>query len=73
MLKKGCGFCKVVGLIAIIGALNWGLTAFMGVNLVDRLFGEMTIASKVVYGLVTLSGLALLASFFIVCPACKKT
>ena len=25
MLKQACVFCKIVGAIAIIGALNWGL------------------------------------------------
>ena len=73
MLKQACVFCKVVGLIAIIGALNWASVAFLNTNFVEQVLGVGTIATKVVYGLVGLSGLALLVSFFTVCPACKKT
>ena len=25
MLKQACMLCKIVGLLAIVGALNWGL------------------------------------------------
>ena len=71
MLKQSCLVCKIVGLIAIIGALNWGLIAAIHVNMVERLFGVGTI-TRVIYGLVGLSGLMLLASYFVVCPACKK-
>ena len=72
MLKQACILCKVVGLIAIIGALNWGSISVFQVNFVEQLLGMGTMATRVVYGLVGLSGLALLASYFIVCPACKK-
>ena len=72
MLKQACGLCKVVGAIAIVGALNWGLIGVCNVNVVERLLGVATPMTRVVYGLVGLSGLALLASFFTVCPACKK-
>ena len=73
MLKQACVLCKIVGLIAIIGALNWGSISVLQVNFVEQLLGMGTMATRVVYGLVGLSGLALLASFFMVCPACKKS
>ena len=73
MLKQACLLCKFVGLIAIIGALNWGSICLFQVNFVERLLGMGTMATRVVYGLVGLSGLALLVSFFTVCPACKKS
>lgn len=72
MLKQACAFCKVVGAIAIIGALNWGLVGLANVNLVDQIFGAGSGIAKLVYILVGLSGLALLSSYFIVCPICKK-
>lgn len=72
MLKQSCAVCKVVGLIAIIGALNWGIIAVSGTNVVESVLGAGTTLTRIVYGLVGLSGLALLASFFMVCPACKK-
>ena len=70
MLKQACPFCKVVGLIAIIGCLNWGLIGLTGTNLVAQIFGSAV--AKIIYILVGLSGLALLVSFFIICPKCKK-
>ena len=73
MLKQACFFCKIVGAIAIAGCLNWGLVGINGVNLVEQLFGIGTVSTKLVYILVGLSGLALLTSFFVVCPACKKS
>ena len=71
MLKQACIFCKLVGAIAIIGALNWGAIAAVNVNVVERIFGQTTV-TRIIYGLVGLSGLALLLSYFTVCPACKK-
>ena len=72
MLKQSCVFCKLVGLIAIIGALNWGGIAVFHTNFVEQLSGFGTTLTRVIYGVVGLSGLALLASFFVVCPMCKK-
>lgn len=72
MLKQSCAFCKVVGAIAIIGALNWGLIGIGQGNLVESLFGAGSAVTKVIYILVGISGLMLLASYFVVCPACKK-
>jgi hypothetical protein len=72
MLKQSCFLCKVVGAIAIIGALNWGLVGIFNVNLVENFLGVGTMATKVVYGLVAASGIMLLISFFTVCPACKR-
>jgi len=72
MLKQACLVCKIVGLIAIIGCLNWGLVGILNLNLVEQIFGFGTTITRVVYGLVGLSGLMLLLSYFMVCPACKK-
>lgn len=73
MLKQACFLCKIVGAIAIIGALNWGLVGLLNLNLVEKFLGEGTTVTRVVYGLVGLSGIALLVSYFTVCPACKKS
>ena len=73
MLKQSCMLCKIVGAVAIIGALNWGSIAVLQVNFVENLLGMGSTLTRVVYGLVGLSGLALLASYFMVCPACKKS
>ena len=72
MLKQACSCCKVVGVIAIIGATNWGLIGLTGNNFVEGIFGVGTGATRIIYILFGLSGLALLVSFFMVCPKCKK-
>ena len=73
MLKQGgCVVCKVAGVLAIIGALNWGLVGLANINLVEQIFGMGTSITRIVYILVGLSGLALLASCLGLCPQCKK-
>ena len=71
MLKQSCLLCKIVGLLAIVGSINWGLVGIFGINMVDQVLGIGTMLSKVVYGLVGVSGVLLLLSFFITCPGCK--
>lgn len=70
MLKQACALCKVVGAIAIIGALNWGLVGLLQVNLVEQIVGSA--AARWIYGLVGLSGIALLVSYFYICPVCRR-
>lgn len=54
-------FMKVIDKIAlvliIIGAINWGLIGIFNFNLVEVIFGNMTIMTRIIYGLVGLSGL----------------
>ena len=63
-----CGVCKLVALLAGIGALNWGLVTFANVDLVQRLLGSVPAAAKAVYGLVGVAGALLLVSLFKCCP-----
>lgn len=67
---KCCSICKVVQLLAGIGALNWGLVAIWNVDLVAKLLG-MGRASRIAYILVGISGLMTLVSMVVCCP-CKK-
>ena len=69
MLKQACGLCKVVGIIAILGALNLGLAGLTGNNIAEQVLGGGVRIFNIVVGL---SGVMLLLSFFMVCPACKK-
>ena len=52
---------KVLDIIAlilvIIGAINWGLIGIFNFDLVSAIFGDMSIISRIVYGLVGVSGL----------------
>ena len=48
---------KIALVVIIIGALNWGLIAIFNFDLVAALFGDMSVISRIVYGLVGVSGL----------------
>lgn len=48
---------KVALVLIIIGAINWGLIGILKFNLVDTLFGTMSILSRIIYTLVGISGL----------------
>ncbi len=65
---KGCGVCKIVGLLVAIGAINWGLVGIFQVDLVAKLLGEMTGPARVVYGIIGVAGLIKLVSCFKCCP-----
>ena len=48
---------KIALVLIIVGAVNWGLIGLFKFNLVEAIFGDMTILARVIYGLVGLSGL----------------
>ena len=43
--------------LVIVGALNWLLIGLFQFNLVDTLFGDGSVLSRIVYSLVGLAGL----------------
>ncbi len=43
--------------LVIIGALNWGLVGFFEFDLVETIFGDMTLLSRIIYGLVGVAAL----------------
>ncbi|MDO8632942.1 MAG: DUF378 domain-containing protein [Candidatus Wildermuthbacteria bacterium] len=51
---------KLIGpialLLVVVGALNWGLVGFLGMDLVAKIFGDMTSITKIVYIVVGLAG-----------------
>ena len=68
---KGCGVCKIVGLLVGIGALNWGLVGIFQIDLVEKLLGTMTGPARAVYGLIGVAGLLKLISLVKCCPCGK--
>ena len=48
---------KIALVLIIIGAINWGLIGLFNFNLVDSIFGTMSIISRIIYTLVGVSGL----------------
>ena len=53
----------IVLTLIIIGSLNWLLIGLFEFNLVDSIFGEFSILSKIIYVLVGLSGLWAIAFY----------
>ena len=48
---------KTALVFTIIGAINWGFIGLFNFNLVDAIFGAMSIISRIIYILVGISGL----------------
>lgn len=45
--------CKNISLILLlVGGLNWGLVGLFGLDLVEAIFGDMTLLSRLIYILV---------------------
>jgi uncharacterized protein len=61
-MKRLNGFDGLALVLAIIGAINWGLIGFFNYNLVADLFGANSVVSRVIYSLVGLSGIYLAAA-----------
>jgi uncharacterized membrane protein YuzA (DUF378 family) len=60
-------FMHILSIIAyilvIIGAINWGLVGFFQFDLVAKIFGDLSVISRIIYALVGLSGLFLLLTY----------
>lgn len=48
---------KTCLVIAAIGCINWGLVGIFNFNLVEFLFGNATIITRIVYIIVAISGI----------------
>ena len=56
---------KIALTFTIVGALNWGLVGIFNFNLVDALFGEGSVLSRIIYTIVAISGLINIIIYFI--------
>ena len=56
---------KIALTFTIVGALNWGLVGIFNFNLVDTLFGEGSVLSRIIYTIVAISGLINIIIYFI--------
>lgn len=41
--------------LVLVGGLNWGLVGFLNFNLVATILGDMTLLSRIIYGVVGLA------------------
>lgn len=44
-------------ILIIIGAINWGLVGIFNFNLVEAIFGGLSVITRIIYILVGISGL----------------
>lgn len=55
MMNKLSVWDWIAMVLVIIGGLNWGLVGLFNVDLVARIFGDMSLISRVIYVLVALA------------------
>ena len=55
---------KVLLVVTIIGAINWGLIGLLDFDLVAMIFGEATLFSRIIYTLVGVCGLVNIGILF---------
>lgn len=48
---------KTALVIGVVGCINWGLVGILNFNLVEFLFGDATLLTRLVYILVAISGI----------------
>ena len=53
----------VILTLVIIGGINWGLIGLFNYNLVDAIFGPMSLMSRVIYTLVGVAGIWAIAFY----------
>ncbi|MDP8253382.1 MAG: DUF378 domain-containing protein [Candidatus Kaelpia aquatica] len=53
---------KLAQFLVIVGGLNWGLVGFLNVDLIARIFGELSAASRTINVLMGLSALYLVVA-----------
>jgi uncharacterized membrane protein YuzA (DUF378 family) len=56
MAKKN-SLMMIALILAIVGAINWGLIGAFGFNLVNFLLGGFPLVERIVYGVVGISGI----------------
>ena len=56
-------FYKTCLAIATIGCINWGLVGIFNFNLVEFLFGNSTLITRLVYVIVAIAGIIQLGIF----------
>jgi uncharacterized protein len=55
--KKMKSLDLIVGLLLVVGGLNWGLVGLLNFNLVATLFGNASVVSRAVYAIVGICAL----------------
>ena len=54
---------KTCLILSIVGCLNWGLVGLFNFNLVEYLFGDGALLTRIIYALVMVAGLITIGLF----------
>jgi len=57
------GLSAVILTLIIIGGINWGLIGLFDYNLVDAIFGTMSLVSRIIYTLVGIAAIWAIAFY----------
>jgi len=57
-------------ILAIVGAINWGLVGLFNINLITIIFGEMSNISRIIYVIIGLSAIYLLFNIKCLIKSC---
>ncbi len=63
---------RIATVLTIIGGLNWGLVGAFDFNLVDAIFGQGSVGSRVIYVLVGISALIAIANLVLPRPSVRR-
>ena len=55
---------KLAQFLVIVGGLNWGLVGFLNVDLIARIFGELSMPARTFYVLIGLAAVYLVVGLF---------
>ncbi len=55
---------KILLVLTIVGAINWGLVGLFDINLVTALFGSTTFLTRMIYTLIAIAGIVNIGILF---------
>lgn len=55
---------KVLLVLTIVGAINWGLVGLFDINLVTSIFGSTTFLTRMIYTLIAIAGIVNIGILF---------
>ena len=54
---------RIAAILILFGAINWGLVGLLGIDLVVKVFGAGTVATKLTYDLIGVSAILALLGY----------
>lgn len=55
---------KILLILTIVGAINWGLVGLFDINLVTSIFGSTTFLTRMIYTLIAIAGIVNIGILF---------